>query len=572
MSGSAEDKEAFSTSMGQQVRERLAELSERYIIRLGAPLGLAFTAYDIARSGLGGREIAYLAFISIAVIVAIVGHRFSNQVRGVSHAVIAFLFAFMGLVQFGPLLGTGSLFMLAALASIIFGGRKAVVIGLILVMPLCLLAGAIRGFETPIYIWVRVSLTTMAAMAVAGLILLYMHERMETAHEVVLRALDREHEEREAREAALHELDKARRIDAIGRLAGGVAHDVNNALAVILANAELLRESDGDRAAESELLDDLVEAAEAASTTVQHLMLFGRQTTQRGKANIGEVLGRVTRALKRLFPETITVDSRLDYKGGVEMQAAQLEQVILNLALNARDAMDGMGRLEISVRELDDELVELRVSDNGQGMTREVREHLFEPFFTTKGIGEGAGLGLASVLGAVESSGGAIEVDSELGRGTRFSIRLPKTMTPSLEPEKVFRRENQEVSILLVEDEAVVRRSIKRLLVAQGHRVEEAQDGGAARKVMSRAGELDLLFTDAVMPNTDTQELIDEFRRRFPDAPVIVCSGWVREEVIRQGIRDSEVHFLQKPFASDELRALLERVFNSPRPRPMPLA
>ncbi len=367
------------------------------------------------------------------------------------------------------------------------------------------------------------------------------------------------------------QLRQAQKMEAVGQLAGGIAHDFNNLLTAIVGYATLLdRSLPAD--ADHEEVHEIIGAARRAANLTHQLLAFSRKQVLRPTVlDVNLVVRDMERILQRVIGEHITLHTKLEPDlAYILADASQLEQVIMNLAVNARDAMPSGGRITIETANvpLDAELAQVHpeagsgahvlfaVSDTGLGMTADVKEHLFEPFFTTKEVGKGTGLGLATVYGIVRQSGGMIAVDSEPGRGTRFRIYFPSAesaipmprATPP-EPEGVGTG-----TVLVVEDEPGVRHLARDVLSRYGYRVIEAADGlDALRLVEGQEAAIDLLLTDVVMPGMSGAELARRFRELRPDIRVLYASGYADEAVVSHGVPHDGSPFLQKPFEPDDL-------------------
>ncbi|MDB4907437.1 MAG: domain S-box protein [Gemmatimonadetes bacterium] len=366
-------------------------------------------------------------------------------------------------------------------------------------------------------------------------------------------------------------LRQSQKTEAVGRLAGGVAHDFNNLLTVITAHAEFL-----ERAAltpeEREDLGEVRKAAARAAGLTRQLLAFSRQQVmEMGVVQPSEVANEVHKMLRRLIGEDIEMQLSLrDDTPAVLADRGQLEQVILNLVMNARDAMPGGGRLAIETRAV--ELPESRmpdgreltpgryaaltVRDTGEGMTTEVQARIFDPFYSTKETGKGTGLGLATVHGIVEQSGGFITVESSVGVGSTFTVYLPAATRQA--PVAVVAPRSSTLSgtetVLLVEDEAEVRHLARRILVGRGYTVLEARRGGEALSLLTMPGvKIDLLVTDAVMPGMSGQELAAAATQIVPGLAVVVMSGYTNHELARRGGFEVAHTFLHKPFSSVRL-------------------
>jgi PAS domain S-box-containing protein len=377
------------------------------------------------------------------------------------------------------------------------------------------------------------------------------------------------------------QLRQAQKMEAVGQLAGGIAHDFNNLLTAIVGYATLLDRSLAPNSPDREDVQEIIGAARRAANLTQQLLAFSRKQVLRPKVlDVNAVVRDLERILQRVIGEHITLRTSLDPGlAAIRADASQLDQVIMNLAVNARDAMPTGGRLTIETANapLDPELARvhqeapagdyavLTVADTGSGMSAEVKAHLFEPFFTTKEVGKGTGLGLATVYGIVLQSGGFITVDSEPGHGARFHLYFPPA--EQVEPEAVGAAEPASVgsgTVMLVEDEEGVRHLARTVLSRYGYRVLEAADGGAAlRLAAEHVGPIDLLLTDVVMPGMSGAELAGKFLALRPNVPVLYASGYTDEAIVHHGVRGGEVPFLQKPFEPDDLvrrvRELVDR-------------
>ncbi|HJV90068.1 MAG TPA: ATP-binding protein [Holophagaceae bacterium] len=367
-------------------------------------------------------------------------------------------------------------------------------------------------------------------------------------------------EERTRELALAHErMRKTQKLEALGRLAGGVAHDFNNLLTAMLGYAELAQGQFTDGGSpESSLAQLKATALRAAGLTRQLLAFSRRQVLRTEVLDLSSVVLGMAEMLRPVLGEQVTLELELDPSAGfLEADPAQLEQVILNLALNARDAMARDGILHLATRRVkvhERTWVELEVRDNGQGMDEEVLSHLFEPFFTTKPLGEGTGLGLATVYGIVEQSRGQISVESAPGQGTRFLVRFPPALvTQPLEPSTpVPSAPAASATILVVEDESAVREAVVRILQRAGHTVLQAPNPLEALDIVDdHPGKIHLLLTDMVMPHLSGKELAARFRALRPEAAVLYMSGYTEQEL---GPEESR-RFLQKPFTRDALLA-----------------
>jgi PAS domain S-box-containing protein len=371
------------------------------------------------------------------------------------------------------------------------------------------------------------------------------------------------------------QLRQAQKMEAIGRLAGGVAHDFNNLLTAIRGYGELVLETleqDDPRRLDA---DEIIKASDRAAGLTRQLLTFSRRRSLAPQVlALDEVLAGTERILRRLIGEdinlTFTSEAGL---GHVRADAGQIEQVLVNLVVNARDAMPSGGKLslELSNVSLDDHTIIahggsapgayvcLKVADTGCGMSADVASHIFEPFFTTKEEGKGTGLGLATAYGIVQQSGGTIEVDSRPGEGTVFRIYLPQVvdMEPEAVPAQVVRAPSRGAeTILLAEDDDSVRTLVATVLRKSGYIVLEAVDGEHAIELMGKsATSIHLLLTDVVMPGMSGRILSERVTAASPDTRVLFMSGYSPDAMVRHGVPTASAQFIQKPFAMDALQA-----------------
>jgi len=369
-------------------------------------------------------------------------------------------------------------------------------------------------------------------------------------------------------------LHQSQRIEAVGRLAGGVAHDFNNLLTVIRGNAQLMLSSGGMPSEQQEELEEISQAAERAATLTRQLLAFSRQQVLQPRVlDLNEVVRAVRKLLDRLVGEAVVLEVREGEElGAVTADPAQVEQVLLNLVVNARDAMPAGGHLVIETANLTadesfarahppmpaGEYVQLTVKDTGVGMDALTLSRAFEPFFTTKSMGQGTGMGLSTVYGVVKQSGGFIWVDSAPGEGATFTIYLPRTATsPRAIALRAGAKEARHGSetILVVEDEHLVRAMTRRTLERAGYRVYEAANGEEALTIARELGDrLDLVITDIVMPVMGGRELAAALARERPSLTILFMSGYTHEREAHLNAGGGISHFLHKPFTLEELR------------------
>jgi PAS domain S-box-containing protein len=376
---------------------------------------------------------------------------------------------------------------------------------------------------------------------------------------------------------------QSQKMEAVGRLAGGVAHDFNNLLTSILGYAELLRDTFEAGDARIADLAEIQRAGESAATLTRHLLAFSRkQITQPAIIDLNDALSQFQRIIRRTIGEDIAVSLHLDPRvDRIRMDAGQLEQILMNLSVNARDAMARGGRLTIQtsrvVLELPRQAVPagryamLAITDTGVGMTPDVQAHLFEPFFTTKEFGKGTGLGLSTVYGIVKQNDGHIIVNSEVGFGTTFMVYLPalaRDAASEAEEGEARPLPQGDETILIAEDSEGLRTLAVRTLESCGYRAFAAKDAAEALRI-ARAHEapIDLLLTDVVMPGADGLELSRSIAAERPETRILYMSGHTDDVISHHGLLERGVHFLQKPFNRDGLARRVREVLDA---QPMP--
>jgi signal transduction histidine kinase/CheY-like chemotaxis protein len=379
-----------------------------------------------------------------------------------------------------------------------------------------------------------------------------------------------------------HQLRQAQKMESIGRLAGGVAHDFNNLLTVISGRVEFLVGAPNLTQEQQVDVHEIGKAQERAADLTRQLLAFSRkQILHPQVVDLNNSLDEFAPMVRRLIGEDIQIDfAHGEALGRVMADRGQVQQVLMNLALNARDAMPSGGRLsirtanELSITADNDEggstprdCVVLEVRDTGSGMDEATAAQIFEPFFTTKAEGMGTGLGLATVYGIVKQSGASITVETAPGEGTKFRILFP---TADLVDSVLPKNEEPEITdsgsetILLVEDELSVLALAQRILQSRGYKVLTASYGEAALGIASLPDQqIDLVVTDIVMPGMNGREFVEALHDRSPGIPVVYMSGYTNDDIIRRGLMDSSVAFLQKPFTAKGLAGLVRSVLDA---------
>ncbi len=384
------------------------------------------------------------------------------------------------------------------------------------------------------------------------------------------------------------QLQQAQKMETIGRLAGGVAHDFNNVLTSILGYSELLLMEMDDDDPHREFVEIIHSAGEKASTLTRQLLAFSRkQILEKKVVCINTLIKDLLKILGKMLGDDVEIQTSLEAKQGlIEADPGQMEQVLMNLCVNARDAMPKGGTIIIETKDVTfhedhpdlpsdlkpGDYVMLAVTDTGVGMSKEVQEHIFDPFFTTKEEGKGTGLGLATVYGIIKQHGGYIYVHSEEGKGTTFTIYLPATKQPidSSIPEEggEVSLEHGSETILVVDDDPLVRRLVFDTLEPRGYKCIGAANGKEALEVLKNyPDKVHLLLTDVVMTGMSGKELADKVSITYPKLKVIFMSGYAEDTIARHGVLNQGVNFLSKPLTPVALIQKIESVLRDIRPK-----
>ena len=367
---------------------------------------------------------------------------------------------------------------------------------------------------------------------------------------------------------------EAQKLESIGRLAGGVAHDFNNMLTAILGNVDLAVDASSLAEVKPLLSEVRLVAERSAALTAQLLAFARRQLIEPKVVDPNALIERLSALLRRVLGENITLRVDLCALGSVRVDASQLEQVLLNLVTNARDSMPHGGRLNLETRDVElaerevfgkldlarGPYVRITVTDTGVGIPKEALAHVFEPFFTTRQ--GGTGLGLATCYGIVKQSGGHISVKSQVDRGTTFEVLLPRIDGKAAElasQERLAAPSVDAERVLVVEDEPAVRSVIERTLTLAGYRVVVAENGEEGLRIADESGPFELLITDAVMPGLSGWEVGKRLAARWPSLRVLYISGYTEDAVMHGGVLQPGMKFLQKPFSPSELLSTLRR-------------
>jgi signal transduction histidine kinase len=382
------------------------------------------------------------------------------------------------------------------------------------------------------------------------------------------------------------QVQRAQKLEAIGQLVGGVAHDFNNILAVILGNVHFLLDELRDDEPKRKDADEIKQAAERAAALTRQLLAFSRQQIV---AHVALDLGAVAVGLQKMLRRLLSEDIKLVVEtqpalGRVQADACQMEQVIMNLAVNARDAMPAGGTLRIETTGTEvapgeqvavrsgaaflppGRYVRLSVHDTGNGMDSEVKEHLFEPFFTTKALGKGTGLGLSTCYGIVQQSRGYIGVDSTPGQGTSFHVYFPRIADgqPSQARTAASGRARGNETVLLIEDDPALRRTLQRALDARGYRTLVAGSGREAFALVAKErGAIDLVLSDVVLPDINGFEVTDQLQALMSRAKFVLMSGHTDHALLENRALEVSSTFMQKPFTPEDMALKLRKVLDA---------
>jgi signal transduction histidine kinase/CheY-like chemotaxis protein len=570
----------------------------KWTARLGGVLAVAMVTTAALRTPARLVEPGFV--VMLATFLGVVVLRYQARLPYRWHA-----FAFCGLlfgtgaaalhslgVQPGPTLVTA----FVVIAARLFSGVPAMLVSLVLGTAAVVSAGLAHHTsvswvdEAPLgaWFWMRFGLGFAMPTGVIAMLVAHVVEQIERSLLATAEALSRSvvaEAERERSQQALAKAERAllrsQKLEAVGRLAAGVGHDFNNTLQVMLSWASILKDEENPSTI-AEGLDAIERAALQGRELTHRLLAFGRRDVRTPvRASPAKLVGESAGSLRRLLPEDIAIE--LDVDDGapdVLVDADQLAHVLLNLGINARDAMPAGGALRLSVTTLEpgqapegaptlagDGLVCITVQDTGVGMSPEALGHLFEPFYTTKGE-RGTGLGLATSYALVRRNGGTIRVQSAVGEGTSVQLYFPARTDEALadEPAEPAQPPPGGGVVMVAEDDSDVRRTMVHALEAAGYEVLQTADAsGAMLLIDERGGDVDVLCTDGIMPGGGTRQLIEHYLACRPGGQVIVCSGYVQEELLRRDLDAGAHSYLPKPFHTNELLVRIRRLLEQAR-------
>jgi signal transduction histidine kinase/CheY-like chemotaxis protein len=564
---------------GRAWREQLLLTVTHWSAVFGGIIALGVAIRAVGSNFVDVRHPAFaIMLVTFAAIVAI---RFSPglpyRVRAIVLSGAGFASAACAVVLRGLAAAPVLLLGLSVLIAALFLGR-AWMIGSLIVLGATV---GIIGRPEPVATFSPWS-SALDVVCVTGVLTVLVHfvvSRLERTLQESSEALERLRAEQALRQHTQSELTRAhatlqqtQKLDAVGRLAGGVAHDFNNTLQIVLGWIELLRTETHPQQLQ-EGLEQIRIAAERSRVLTRQLLAFSRpELCSPTSVSLQTFLPSLVKSYRRLLPDDILFVAHTDRELSIVMDESHLTQVLLNVVLNARDAMPTGGTLTLTstftprsslpatVTGFEAGAVEIEVTDTGTGMDEETLNRVFEPFFTTKGT-RGTGLGLSTVYGVVQQAHGAIDITSELGKGTSVKLFFPpltRTADSRPAPDPLTSRPAVGQAVLLAEDDRDVRSTLARALTQAGHRVVEVGDVESGRVVVrERGAEFAILVTDGIMPGGSTRQLIDDFLTIRPDGRVVVCSGYIDDELSMRDLNAPIFEFVQKPFSPSELVARL---------------
>jgi signal transduction histidine kinase/ActR/RegA family two-component response regulator len=542
------------------------------VIAIGVTIrALAFDFVDVSHPAFAAMFVGYGAILALRLRPGLPYH-----VRAVTLAAACFIAAGGAILLRGLAPAPVLLVGLGVLIAALFLGRAGMLGGLLLAGAIVAIVGRPEPAEA-FNPWSN-AIDVVCVAGVLTVLVQFVVSRLERSLEHSSQALERLQSEQALREHAQDQLTRAQatlqqtqKLDAVGRLTGGVAHDFNNTLQVVLGWTEFLRSETNPQQIQDGI-EQIRASAERSRGLTRQLLAFSRpELNQPTRVELHTFLPALIKSYRRLLPDDISIVAHTVEGLAILMDEGHLSQVLLNIVLNARDAMPAGGTIAVMAKFIpraelpstadgfDNGAVEIEIIDTGTGMDEETRSRVFEPFFTTKGK-RGTALGLATAYGVVQLARGVIDIHSERGKGTSVRLIFP-ALTGSADAPLSGRPaslRSAEQAVLLAEDDPAVRTTLARALRQAGHRVVEVSDVEAGRVVVrERGAEFDVLVTDGIMPGGSTRQLIDDFLTARPNARVIICSGYIEDELSIRDLGEQTFEFVQKPFSPSELVARL---------------
>lgn len=527
------------------------------------------------------------AYPLVFPILVLLKNKLSLQIRGTVFLSLMMLMGFLVLFRGGISIAQAALQLWILLIAALLFGVRGVAVTLLINLTGFAVAGylVINGLSptftdsmwNPEYplVWVRGGIVLAlfggaSAFAVAKIV-----NQLERDKNKLKQSLAREQQQRIALEEAKTEnqqaqeaLANAQRTEALGKMASGIAHDFNNALTIIMGSAEIAMLDTTNNKQVEKSLNSIVRASSSAAELTRSLLSFGRKDpTQETPVEVNSLIKALKKPLSRLLPDDINLTVSIAEPVTIVVDKAGLEKTLFNLIANSSESIKGSGEISLKCESITvangtagippGEYAKLSVLDNGEGIDAKLKDKIFEPYFTTKEASAGAGLGLALLQSLMNEAGGHITFTSELGEGTEFSLYFP--IVADSEKHSAANGQlpaggspNSDAQILLVEDNAEVLSTMTDTLSNAGYKVTRANDGNEAIEKLEH-NEFDLLCIDGVIPGISSANVIEEYRKRCPDCPIVVCSGYIEEELLIRGIKTGELGYLRKPYRSQQL-------------------
>lgn len=586
----------MSTSKANQAPSVSAELGSRVVrtaLALGAiaaPLaGLMVIAQALLAGNLASTTLLMCIYTMAFPLLWTFGRHRNYKLIGSIFIGLLLLMTFMVQIRSGPYTSQAPLQLLTLILSGLIFGKRGVYVTL--VINLCLFAAAgtlllndIVPSGVALYfdpnsaaVWMRSAAIMTLFGGGSAWAVVYTIEKLQEETAKLRETLAREHDQlqnlaraEKDKQEAMQAVAEAQRIEVLGRLASGVAHDFNNSLTVIMTSTEMAQRDPDLSPRVTKLLASIKKASLQAADMTKSLLALGRKDPARlSMISADTVLNSMYEAITRLLPEDIVFTITETTPAKIMVDRVQLERAILNMVINAKDAVGTNGEIAIGCRQVklmrelsgvtEGSYVQFSVKDNGHGISAEVLEHIFEPFYTTKSDGEGSGLGMALLHSFALESKGKVEIDSTVGIGTKIFLYLPEATgeMPTLaaqSPAPFITKVETEYTILVVEDNLDVLKSTSDTLTLAGFKVVEATNGDAALKIIkSSSTPFDLMCIDGVIPGASSAQVIQHLQKNFPKIKIVVCSGYIEEDLILRGIRMGDLAYVRKPYLIEEL-------------------